>query len=286
VGAQTDGPEWRNWRWVEHLPDGRIAYRAGDEAGWTRLSAEAELLRRLRPRVSFAVPEVVATDQGNRRQVRRKTAGANGFWIEELVCGLPGHVPYAARLRPDFPITVAGRRLAGDLGRAIAELQRALSPAEAAGLGLAETTYLPDIDEIHACLEDDATLADLRPAAHLTRVWFQALPADPVFTHGDLYAPNLAVDETTGALAGIFDFDQAAIAHRLDEFKYLPGFGLPFMMVLLEAYEAHGGRTIGMSDLWCIHAYAALEHLTRVARGTLRWSRVVEWSRAVAARLE
>jgi Phosphotransferase enzyme family len=279
----TAEPQWRQWRWVAQLPDGFIAYVADDEEGWNKLRREEILLQTVAPRVGFAVPDVVLSVEADRVQLRRKTPGEGGFWIEELVCGWPGHVPAAQRLRCDFPLTAAGERLANELGKALADLHRALSPEEMAGMDLPRLSPLAsfgDLDEVEQVLVGEPALADLRPAVPLLRAWLQALPPDWTLTHGDLYAPNLAVASSTGQLTGIYDFESAASAHRLDDFKYLPGFGLPFMERLLESYTAHGGPSIVLADIWKIHAFSALEHLTRVCPGTLRRSRVVEWSRA------
>ncbi len=59
----------------------------------------------------------------------------------------------------------------------------------------------------------------------------------------------------------MFDFESAAQGHPLDDFKYLPGFGLPFMEALLASHTAHGGQSLELTNIWRAHAYSALEHL-------------------------
>ena len=172
-------PVRRGWRWVAELPGGMIAYVAEDDDGWARLRREELLLKSIAPRMTVAVPEVCFSMEPGRVQLRRMTAGRCGFWIEELVCGLPGHVPYAQRLRLDFPLTVQGEQLAFELGRALAQLQRALSEDEASELALSPVTYLDDLDQIEGALLADGSLGDLMPVLPGLRSWVRALPWSP-----------------------------------------------------------------------------------------------------------
>jgi aminoglycoside phosphotransferase (APT) family kinase protein len=49
----------------------------------------------------------------------------------------------------------------------------------------------------------------------------EAAATDRVLTHGDLGFHNAVVDPQTGAVAGVFDFDGAALCDRCHDFKYL-----------------------------------------------------------------
>jgi hypothetical protein len=126
---------WRGWRWVLELPSDQIAYVAEDDQGWARLCREQKLLELLVEGVSFRVPVIVAVAKAERVQVRRKAPGTAGFPVEAMVFGSSEKTPTAARYRPDSPLTAAGQCLARDLGRAIAEMQRAVSAEEAVTLG-------------------------------------------------------------------------------------------------------------------------------------------------------
>ena len=50
---------------------------------------------------------------------------------------------------------------------------------------------------------------------------FNAATGERVLTHGDLGLHNIALEPQSGALAGIFDYDGAALADRHHDFRYL-----------------------------------------------------------------
>jgi hypothetical protein len=101
---------------------------------------------------------------------------------------------------------------------------------------------------------------------------------DPVIALGDIQMHNMGVDAATGALIGVFDFDGAASAHRLEDFKYLPSFGVAFTRVSLEAYSAAGGPPVGLDGVGRFHVLSALEHFTFVDDASPRWAEIIEWS--------
>jgi Phosphotransferase enzyme family len=104
-----------------------------------------------------------------------------------------------------------------------------------------------------------------------------ALPDNPVIALGDIQRHNMAVDAATGALVGVFDFDSAAVAHRLEDFKYLPSFGVAFTGVTLEAYSSAGGPPVGLDGVGRFHVLSALEHFTFVDEASPRWAEIIEW---------
>lgn len=95
---------------------------------------------------------------------------------------------------------------------------------------------------------------------------------------------NLAVDAATGGLAGVLDFDDASVAHRLEDFEYLPSFGVAFTRVALEEYSAAGGPPIDLDAVGRFHVLSALEHLTFVDDRSRRWAEIIEWGRAALDR--
>jgi aminoglycoside phosphotransferase (APT) family kinase protein len=70
-----------------------------------------------------------------------------------------------------------------------------------------------------------------------------------VLAHRDIQAHNLAVAPGSGALLGIFGFDDAGVAHRLEDFKYLPSFGPAFTAVAVDAYGGAGGSAPSVEEV-------------------------------------
>lgn len=151
-------------------------------------------------------------------------------------------------------------------------------------MGLRSTSYLTTLDEIECKLGRSALLRDFRLVVPRLRDWFAALPDDPVIALGDIQMHNMGVDAATGALVGVFDFDSAAMAHRLEDFKYLPSFRVAFTRVALEAYSAAGGPPVDLDSVERFHVFSALEHFTFVDDASPRWTEIIEWSRAALDR--
>jgi aminoglycoside phosphotransferase (APT) family kinase protein len=170
-----------------------------------------------------------------------------------------------------------------DFGAEIAALHR-VRVEQAPTLGLRRTPYLTTLDQIDRQLARSALLRDLRAALPRLRDWFAALPDDPVIALGDIQMHNIGVDAATGALFGVFDFDEAAVAHRLEDFKYLPSFGVAFTRVTLKAYSAAGGPPLSLDDVGRFHLLSALEHFTFVDDASPRWTEIIEWSHAALDR--
>jgi aminoglycoside phosphotransferase (APT) family kinase protein len=275
-------PTWRSWRWMVDCPGARIAWVAEDDGAWARLRREGKLIATLAA-AGCRVPRVIGVDEVARLQVRSRLPGISGYAIEGLVFGEPVHVPSAVRYQHNSPLTNAGRALARDLGAEITALHRA-PVGQARTLGLRSTSYLTTVDEIERQLARNALLRDFRTAVSRLRDWFAALPDDPVIALGDIQMHNMGVDAATGALVGVFDFDRAAVAHRLEDFKYLPSFGVAFTRVALEAYSAAGGPPVDLDGVGRFHALSALEHFTFVDDASPRWTEIIEWSHAALDR--
>ena len=275
-------PTWRSWRWMVDCPGDRIAWIAEDEEGWTRLQREAELIATLAA-AGCRVPRVIRVDDVARLQVRSKLPGASGYAIESLVFGESVRLTSAARYQHDSPLTEAGCVLARDLGAEIAALHRA-PVEEVTAMGLRRMPYLATLDQIDRQLARSALLQDLRTALPRLRNWFEALPDDPVIALGDIQMHNMGVDGETGALFGVFDFDEAAVAHRLEDFKYLPSFGVAFTRVALEAYSTAGGPPVDFDGVGRFHVLSALEHFTFVEDTSPRWTEIIEWGHAALER--
>jgi Phosphotransferase enzyme family len=274
--AARVAPTWRSWRWMVDCPGDQIAWIAEDDEGWARLRREGELIATLAA-AGCRVPRVIRVHEVARLQVRSRLPGISGYAAEDLVFGESVRVPAAVRYQDNSPLTEAGRALARDLGAEIAALHRA-PVEEARSLGLPRTSYLTTLDQIERHLARSALIRDFRTVVSRLRDWFAALPDDPVIALGDIQMHNLAVDPATGALVGVFDFDGAAVAHRLEDFKYLPSFGVAFTRVTLEAYSAAGGPPVGLDGVCQFHVLSALEHFTFVDDASPRWAEIIEWS--------
>jgi aminoglycoside phosphotransferase (APT) family kinase protein len=286
AGPLLAPPTWRWWRWLAELPGDRIAFVAEDSDAWSRLVREAALLERLASTVSFTVPEVIAIDASRGVQVRRKVAGLCGIGVERLVFGTPDELRVAARYRVDCPISSEGWRLAADLGRALAELHGAVPVDTARALGFPETSYVTALESIRERLAANRDLDDLRDAIPPLVRWFTALEPVPVLAHRDVHAHNIAVDSGSGALLGIFDFEDAAVGHRADDFKFFPSFGMTFTVIAIEAYARAGGMPLTLEDVVRFHALAALEHFLHFTSENARWTQIVEWSRHAVRHVE
>lgn len=269
--------EWRSWRWMVQLDD-RIAFVADDDHGWARLEREALLLARLHHRRELTVPTVVVRQPASRLQIRRKVPGLNGFLVEDVIFGRPGKLSGAERYKDSLVITAAGERLATEIGRAIFGVQQAMTAQEAHARGFGGTDYLDILDRVAAYLPSRADLAPLAEPLPSLRAWYAELSPDPVLAIRDLQMHNIAIDPLSGALRGLFDFDDAAVAHRLEDFKYLPSNGKRFTELALDAYAAAGGPHLRLADVWRFHILSALEHFLFVPESSQRWQEIVAWS--------
>jgi hypothetical protein len=284
IGRAAGPASFREWRWAVPVDEAHLAFVADDDEGWVRLRREEALFARLRGRVCCEVPAIVTMADAPRVMIRRMVPGIQGAPLERLVFGrhekqLPG-----SRYAPDLPLTPEGRRFAADLGRAIAEIQRAVTAADAGALGFACAGYLGLLDDVEAALAPRAELADLRASIPPLRAWFAALPDERALCLRDVQMHNVAVDPATGALAGLFDVDDAAVAHRFEDFKYLPSFGVEFARVAIDAFARAGESPPTLEHVGRFHVLSALEHFLFVPEGTARWAEIVEWTRAAIAR--
>lgn len=281
VGVVGAAPAWRWWRWVVDLGE-RIAFVAEDAGAWARLERERVVLGWVGARVVVSAVEVV--DDVRRVQVRRKVPGICGAAAEALVFGTEEKLGAEARYREDCPLTAEGRRLARDLGAAMAAMHGAVEVDAARAMGVAVRSQVAVLDSVGAWLAGREDLADLRAAVPGLRAWFAGLGDDLAVCHGDLQMHNIAVEAATGRLAGLFDFDDMAVTHRLEDFKYLPSFGVRFTEEALEAYARGSGRRFGAAEVGRFHLLAALEHFLFVPEEAPRWPSIVGWCRAALAR--
>jgi aminoglycoside phosphotransferase (APT) family kinase protein len=274
--------EWRQWRWLALLPD-EVAFRAEDEDAWRRLEREAEVLVRLRAAIGPTVPRVVSRNEGTRTQVRERIHGASGREVEAIIFGKDEPLPATERYRETCPLTPRGSRLAADLGRLLARMHGVIALSEAEALGLGEN--VPRLDERTAeIIRTHARSPLLERALRNATSWLAILPEDRVVVHGDPHLHNLAMDAASGALRGIFDFDETARADRRQDLAYLHSSGLAFARVALRAY-ADVGPPVDERAVGRFHVICALEHFSFVAPEAERFPHIVEWATAAVLAL-
>jgi aminoglycoside phosphotransferase (APT) family kinase protein len=263
--------ERRGWRWAAYLPEDLLVFIPNDEAGAARLAREGRLLQLLAARVSFGLPHVWYFDSALRLQIRSMVPGVQ--------VGGDGREPAFGKLPQ-------GLRLADDLGRALAELHGALTPAEAQELGFKSRWPLPEGEEIRRRLH--GKIADSLMAATLSRLLevyatMQSASHDLVLSHGDVWGGNLAVDLDSGALNGLFDFDDACLADRNFDFMFTHSFGEEFREHAFMAYALVAGPKISVQRTAMYHAIAAFAALadTRGKGETYLLDRRIGWVSAV-----
>ena len=184
---------FRCWRWLALLPEGRIALLADGPEAVARLGRERALLDLLGRRISgFAVPAVEHVSPDGRLQVRRMVEGTEwpgGYGRERALAASP-----------------AGRRFAGELGRALAELHGSVTPAEAEALGVPARGWFPRAAaDLRGRLPGGLPEPALEPVLDAVLDGYAALDEEDggrVLTHGDVGLHNLAIDPGAGRLLG------------------------------------------------------------------------------------
>lgn len=276
------GGNWRGGRWLIEAPgSGRVGFLAPDERSRRRLRLEGLLLPRLAAS-GVPVPALIAEDEELGLQVRSRIPGLVGHDIESLVFGTSLTLDPSPRYRPDCPLTAPGRRLAGELGTAIARFHDAVAVDEAKELGFGKRE--PEDREKAETVLSDLAPDLLAPLGHLRR-WEATLRPDKVLAHGDVHMFNAGVDAATGSLNGLFDFDAVSLAHRYEDLKFLPSNGLPFAEAALRAYGDASGVDGSLALLARFHVRAALAHFGSVASTAERFPLIIAWSRSTVREL-
>jgi aminoglycoside phosphotransferase (APT) family kinase protein len=239
--------EQRHGRWIVRLPDNGLALVADTPSAAARLAREAKLLQLLGSRVSFGLPSI--------------QYDGPGLQVRSLV---PGTQIGGEGRERDFAARPQAMRLANDLGNALAQLHGALTRKEAEEFGLANIDTLPTADALRGRL--DGKLPEPVTANAFDRLLdlyraYEPREDDIVLAHADLWSGNMAVDSETGALKGLFDFDDAGLADRHVDFMYFHSFGDEFARRALSAYTAKSGRHASWECVATYHAVAAFAAL-------------------------
>lgn len=197
--------EARDERWLARLPGDRMAWFPMNDAGRARLMVERRILRLIEARCGFRAPRLLYE-------------GLDGWALRAMVVGTydPTALYHRVLAEPEL-----ARRLGADLGAALAEQHTRIDPAEVAGTRTVAGWPLPE-DQLWAALPkvtDDVALLK-RIEAVLKRYKVEQ-EGHIVLSHGDLGLHNLVLDPARERLAGIFDYDGAALSDRHHDFKYL-----------------------------------------------------------------
>lgn len=268
--------EWREWRWIGVEP-AEVVLVAPDAPRWERLTREARVIERFRARAGAVVPRILSEDPVARVQRRERGDGVTGHDVERMIFGTPWLPDPAARYRGDLVLTSRGVRLAADLGRTLA-LLHACEP-----LDLAEADRRDTEARAAEVVRRELGGGRLLRALEQAYAWRAALPPDPVASHGDPHLFNLFVDEATGALRMLIDYDDARLAHRADDLRYLHSSGGPFARAALAAYAAVSGHPIDEPTVGRYHVVAALDHFAFVPPDAPRFPGIVDWTIAAIA---
>jgi|AraplaMF_Col_mMF_1032025.scaffolds.fasta_scaffold00117_16 hypothetical protein len=261
VAPEAIDLQYRDWRWVAILPDS-IVFIADRPEHAARLRRESRLLQLLGSRVDFHLPRIHAFDPGLGLEVRGRVPGdqLGGDGRERRFADLP-----------------QGARLADALGTTLAQLHAAVSVAEASALGFSTgQSILPPPEVLASHLEGRIPDPEFRRAfdALMERYRAHAVdPADIVLVHGDIWGGNLAVDLETGALNGLFDFADAALADRHIDLMYIHSFGAAFTERLFASYAERAKCTVSRQRTALYHAIAAFTALADTEESKLQQRR-------------
>lgn len=240
--------EPRDKRWLARLADGRMAWFPMGDKGRAALDRDRRILRLLEQHCAFRAPRVLWTSRA-------------GWDLRDPVAGVFGPTELYHRLQGDADLA---RRIGSDIGAALAE-QHAISAAAFQGWLKTEAGWpLPRLalGPMLGRVTGDAALR-ARIETLLDRYdAFEAATAERVLTHGDLGLHNIVLTEG-GGLAGIFDYDGAAISDAHHDFKYLI-FDTETEALLdgaVATYEPASGRRVDRAAVRLLNAACAIGFL-------------------------
>lgn len=238
----------REDRLVAILTGDLMAWLATSEAGRYRLLREARVLDLLGERCSFAVPRILR--RGADWQLRKAVPGTVDPWVAY------------DRVRQDANYA---RSVGESLGQMLAQQHQRIAAAELAGLVPEWPSWPPRLASLARDLPqvvDDPALVE-RALQVLEKYEFhESAVTDRVLTHGDLGLHNIAFGPD-GSVAGLFDYDGAALTDRHHDFALMLFDTTDDAMLrgAVDAYEAAGGGTVDLSRVALLNAAAAIGFL-------------------------
>lgn len=240
----------RDDRLAASLPGDRIAWFPVNGAGDARLAREARVLRLLARYCDFRAP-VVAYE-------------AQGGWQVRL--SVPGHCDPVQTYRH----AIGDRGFAAVLGQAMGEVlasqHQAIPPGELTGWLPPAPSWPPPKASVMRDLRrviDDQALIDRATEVIDRFEEEEKRVTDRVLTHSDFGFHNVVVDQLTGRITGVFDYDDAAFADRHHDFKYmlLDSADEVLLEAAIDAYDAAGGKPIDRHRVRLLNAASAVGFL-------------------------
>jgi aminoglycoside phosphotransferase (APT) family kinase protein len=241
--------EARDGRWAVFLPGERMAWIASSEDGARRLAIERKVLRVLEARCTFEAPRILV--ERGPLDVRRIVAGSVDPWA------------VYARLEHDRD---RARAIGRSIGAILVEQHTRIAFSDVAGW-LPEAPEWPmPRDEIRTRVREVTSDRDLVAAIDDALAAYHATPVTPedrVLVHADLGFHNLAFDERTLEVRGVFDYEDAAWADRHHDFRYLvfDRKGEEMLDAAIAVYEPKTGRAISRERVRLYNAACAASFL-------------------------
>lgn len=239
----------RDNRFAARLPVGRIAWYPTDLAGRLRLDREARALGLIQRYCRFLAPQLVHQSAAG-WQLRREVPGASD--------------PFAVyqRVRDDRRFAAT---LGGNFGRLLADQHLSIPAAELGDWLLPRPGWpfpLARIAEDLPRVIDDQPLIDCALALVARSEAAEAQITDRSLTHTDFGFHNMVVTPD-GAVAGVFDYDEAALTDRHYDFRYLllDDKDDTLLLSAIEAYERAGGAGIDPGRVRLLNAASAVAFL-------------------------
>jgi len=243
LGAQVGTLE-REDRTAAFLAGDRIAWFPRNADGLAALQCEARVLRLVERHCAFACPRMLHED-------------AAGWQLRSMVSGTTEPFEVYARAKSDKALAA---RIGGQIGRILAD-QHCNIPMEDLGGWLPATKNWPrkeDLGNLPLVVEDKHLLARFERV--LARRREIPVMGSPVLAHCDVGFHNIAFDPVTDDVAGVFDYDGAALDDRHQDFKLLvlhrEDDEEPMLEAAIAAYEPIAGVRI---DRERVHLFNALE---------------------------
>jgi len=276
LAAETVLVERREHRWLVRLPGERLAWFAASAGSEGRLATERQVLRLLERRCSFAAPRILLEAPHGGFDVRTMVPGAVDPWRVFSVA------------RDDSAVAA---RLGQAIGTILAQQHQRIRATDVTGwlpqrLGWPESNDWIQ-ERLPQVIDDAGLAADARSLMERYET-IEVDEADRALVHGDVGFHNLAIDPSSFAVQGIFDYEDPAWVDRHHDFRYLV-FDLDRFDLLeaaLAVYEPAVGRTISRSRVLLYNAACAITFLAyragsapdqrpcgRTLAEDLRWTR-------------
>lgn len=279
IGVATDPAHItlleRDNRFAARLPGHRIAWFPTDPLGQQRLAREARALGLIERYCRFRAP----------RLIHRSDAG---WQLRHEVPGVSDPFAVYRRVREDQRFAAV---LGGNFGRLLADQHLSIPRAELGDWLLPRPGWPPPVPQVAADLPrvtNDRELIDRALALLARSEAAEADITDRVLAHTDFGFHNMVVTPD-GAVAGVFDYDEASLADRHYDFRYLllDDRDDTLLVTAIEAYEASGGHPIDLSRIRLLNAASAVAFLAfrgdagpdekpagRTLAEDLRWTRM------------